>query len=199
MEILLILWFMTKDKVEVEGITGPLERLTRLMRAGEHDGELNPAQWEALRYISRANRYSNSPGALTRFLGSTKGTVSQTIKALERKGLIGKVPRENERRSICLVLTGKGTALLANDPLAAFSEVIDELAGKTKRRLAKGLRELLAAEITRQKQATFGVCSTCRYYREKGHEIDLGGPHACMKFEAALSNADAALICVEHS
>jgi DNA-binding MarR family transcriptional regulator len=190
---------MPKTNVNSESITWPLERLTRLMRAGEHDGELNPAQWEALRYISRANRFSNSPGGLTRFLGSTKGTVSQTIKALERKGLIGKSQRQNERRSVCLALTEKGTALLVNDPLAAFSEIIDGLAGKTKRRLAKGLRDLLAAEITRQKQATFGVCSTCRYYREKGHESDLGGPHACMKFEAALSNADAALICVEHS
>jgi DNA-binding MarR family transcriptional regulator len=71
---------------------------TRLMRAGEHEGGLNPAQWEALRYLSRANRFSNSPIALTRFLGSTKGTISQTIEALERKGFITKGPRENEGR-----------------------------------------------------------------------------------------------------
>lgn len=190
---------MAKTNVNSASIAWPLERLTRLMRAGEHDGDLNPAQWEALRYIARANRFSNSPGALTRFLGSTKGTVSQTIKALERKGLIAKSPRENEKRSVCLALTEKGVALLRNDPLAEFSETIGDLAGKTKRRLAKGLGELLEAEIMRQKQPTFGVCSTCRYYREKGHEISLGGPHSCMKFEAALSNADAELICVEHS
>ena len=190
---------MAKDKTEVADIAHPLERLTRLMRAGEHDGELNPAQWEALRYIARANRFSNSPGSLTRFLGSTKGTVSQTIKALERKGLIAKSQREHEKRSVCLALTEKGTALLKNDPLADFLETIDDLGGKTKRRLAKGLRDLLDAELARQKQPSFGVCSTCRYYREKGHEIDVGGPHACMKFEVGLSNADMELICVEHA
>jgi DNA-binding MarR family transcriptional regulator len=190
---------MAKDKTEVADIAHPLERLTRLMRAGEHDGELNPAQWEALRYISRANRFSNSPGGLTRFLGSTKGTVSQTIKALERKRLITKSQRANEKRSVCLALTETGMAFLKNDPLTDFLTTIDDLGGKTKRRLAKGLRDLLEAELTRQKQASFGVCSTCRYYREKGHEIDLDGPHACMKFEVGLSNADGELICVEHS
>ena len=83
---------MAKDKIDNASIAWPLERLTRLMRAGEHEGGLNPAQWEALRYLSRANRFSNSPIALTRFLGSTKGTISQTIKALERKGYIAKGP-----------------------------------------------------------------------------------------------------------
>jgi DNA-binding MarR family transcriptional regulator len=190
---------MVKEKIDGSDIVLPLERLVRLMRAGEHDGGLNPAQWEALRYISRANRFSNSPGALTRFLGSTKGTVSQTIKALERKGLIAKSRRENEKRSVCLALTDKAKTVLENDPLTGFSESIGDLPGKIKRRLVKGLRELLEAEIARQKQSTFGVCSTCRYYREKGHEIELGGPHSCMKFEAGLSNADAELICVEHS
>ncbi len=100
---------MAKEKTETAEILAPLERLARLMRAGEHEGGLNPAQWEALRYLSRANRFSNSPIALTRFLGSTKGTISQTIKALERKGFIAKSPRENEGRSICLALTDKGS------------------------------------------------------------------------------------------
>ena len=46
------------------------------------------------------------------FLGSTKGTISQTIKALERKGFIVKTPRQDEGRSICLSLTPKGADAL---------------------------------------------------------------------------------------
>jgi DNA-binding MarR family transcriptional regulator len=190
---------MAKDKVDVDSIAWPLERLMRLMRGSEHDGDLNPAQWEALRYLARANRFSDSPGALTRYLGSTKGTVSQTIKALERKGLVTKSQRANERRSVCLTLTETAKTALANDPLAAFSRTIDDLNGKTKRRLSKGLRGLLEAELTRQEQPQFGVCSTCRYYREKGRAVELMGPHACMLFEVGLSDADATLICVEHA
>ncbi len=190
---------MAREKIEVSEIALPLERLSRLMRSGEHGGSLNPAQWEALRYISRANRFSNSPGALTRFMGATKGTVSQTIKALERKGLIAKTQRVLERRSVCLGLTEQGVTLLGSDPAREFSATVAGLAAKTKRRLAKGLRDLLEAEIARQKQPSFGICSTCRYHRERGHETSYGGPHACMLFEASLSKVEAGLICVEHS
>jgi DNA-binding MarR family transcriptional regulator len=189
---------MAKEKIETAEILAPLERLARLMRAGEHEGGLNPAQWEALRYLSRANRFSNSPIALTRFLGSTKGTVSQTIKALERKGYIAKGPRENEGRSINLSLTPKGSEALKNDPLAEFSKSLDDLSGKNRRRLAKGLADLLETDLKRREQPSFGTCPTCRYFREKGGEADQGGPHSCMLFNAALSSPELQLICVEH-
>ncbi|MGB8313215.1 MAG: MarR family transcriptional regulator [Aestuariivirga sp.] len=190
---------MAKEKTETAEILAPLERLTRLMRAGEHEGGLNPAQWEALRYLARANRFSNSPIALTRFLGSTKGTISQTIKALERKGFIAKSPRENEGRSICLTLTEKGIGVLTKDPLTELSNSLDELGGKTRRRLAKGLADLLETELERQEQPSFGTCSSCRYFREKGRETDTLGPHQCMLFDAGLTSAESQLICVEHS
>ena len=190
---------MAKEKIDTTEILAPLERLARLMRAGEHEGGLNPAQWEALRYLSRANRFSNSPIALTRFLGSTKGTVSQTIKALERKGYIAKGPRENEGRSINLSLTPKGSAALKNDPLAAFSKSLDDLSGKNRRRLAKGLAELLETELKRREQPSFGTCPSCRYFREKGREADDGGPHSCMYFDVALSEVETQFICIAHS
>ncbi len=188
---------MAKEKTETAEILAPLERLARLMRAGEHEGGLNPAQWEALRYLARANRFSNSPIALTRFLGSTKGTISQTIKALERKGFIAKSPRENEGRSICLALTEKGREALTRDPLAELSISLDELGGKTRRRLAKGLSELLETELKRREQPGFGSCASCRYFRQKGRETDPLGPHQCMLFDAALSETESRLICVE--
>ena len=188
---------MAKDKIENASIAWPLERLTRLMRSGEHEGGLNPAQWEALRYLSRANRFSNSPIALTRFLGSTKGTISQTIKALERKGFIAKSPRQDEGRSICLALTEKGIEILKYDPLAELSKSLDDLGGKTRRRLAKGLADLLETDLKRRGQPSFGICSSCRHFREKAHE-DRADPHSCMLFDVGLSQAESLQICVEH-
>ena len=35
-----------------------IERIARLMQAEEQKGPLNPAQWEALRYLAKANRFS---------------------------------------------------------------------------------------------------------------------------------------------
>ena len=185
---------MAKEKTETAEILAPLERLSRLMRAGEHEGGLNPAQWEALRYLSRANRFSNSPIALTRFLGSTKGTISQTIKALERKGFIVKSPRQDEGRSICLSLTPAGTAILNDDPLTGFSKSLDDLSGKTRRRLAKGLADLLETDLKRREQPSFGICSSCRHFREN----DEAGLHQCMLFDVELSAAESQQICVEH-
>ena len=186
---------MARDKIENASIAWPLERLTRLMRTGEHEGGLNPAQWEALRYLSRANRFSNSPIGLTRFLGSTKGTVSQTIKALERKGFIAKSPRQDEGRSICLNLTPAGSAILQDDPLTEFSKSMDDLSGKTRRRLAKGLADLLETDLKRREQPSFGICSTCRHFREN----EEAGPHQCQLFDVELSAAESQMICVEHS
>jgi DNA-binding MarR family transcriptional regulator len=190
-----------QDDEELEGgmIVWPLDRLARLMRAREHDGELNPAQWEALRYLSRANRFSNSPGALTRYLGATKGTISQTVMALERKGFIAKSARSGERRSVSLNLTPKGQKALSNDPWSELGSAADDLGGKTRRRLAKGLRELLADELKRGGLASFGTCTSCRYFREKGRDKDVKGPHHCMLFDQPLSPADARHICVEHT
>lgn len=178
-----------------ESIILPLERLGRLMRAQEHANDLNPAQWEALRYLARANRFSNSPGALTDYLGATKGTISQTVKALERKGLISKSPRANEKRSVALLLTPQGEEALRADPWEKLSEAAGELRAKTRRRLEKGLRELLSAELTRGRHKPFGQCAQCRFFRENG---DPNGPHKCMLLDEPLSRADSKRICVEH-
>lgn len=180
-------------------IAWPLERLARLLRAREHEGGLNPAQREALRFLARANRFSNSPGALTRYLGATKGTVSQTVIALERKGFIAKALRAGGRKTMSLTLTEKGQAALAHDPWAELAKAADDLGGKTRRRLSRGLAELLDGELRRSGLASFGVCSTCRYFRERGRSDDPKGPHLCMLFEEPLTEKEAGHICREHA
>ncbi len=57
-----------------ERIAELLDRVSRLARELQFVDGLNPAQWEALRFIARANRYSRSPGAFAEFIGTTKGT-----------------------------------------------------------------------------------------------------------------------------
>ena len=178
-------------------IAWPLERLARVMRAREHEDGLNPAQREALRYLARANRFSATPGALTRYLGATKGTISQTLMTLERKGLIAKAARD--ARAVRLSLTDRGREMLARDPWTELAADAEELGGKTRRRTQRGLEELLARELKRAGLASFGVCSGCRFFREKGRDGDAGGPHLCMLFEAALTAEDAGRICIEHA
>ena len=107
-----------KDEDSGSNAAVMLERLARLMRVAEHDGDLNPAQWEALRYLARANRFSNSPAALTRYLGATKGTISQTLMALDRKG---RTPEAVEQFRIALRL---------NPGHAAAHEALDRVTSR---------------------------------------------------------------------
>ncbi len=189
---------MAKTEADGKGIVLSLERLSRLMRSAEFGDGLNPAQWEALRFLARANRFSNSPGALTRYLGATKGTISQTVKALERKKLIAKTERAGEKRSVVLTLTDAGRTMMAKDPWEALAASCDELAGKTRRRMDRGLAELLAAEVTRRLDPSFGSCATCRFWRADGRAGDAQGPHLCMLFDAPLGADETVQICIAH-
>ena len=72
-----------------------VERLSELLRVdarqkGAEHGLL-PVQLEVLHYLSICNQYSDTPMAVTEYLGQTKGTVSQTLKVLENKALLVKV------------------------------------------------------------------------------------------------------------
>ena len=58
-----------------------IERLGRLLQTEEQETGLNPAQWQALRFLGRANRFSRTPATVADYLGSTRGTVSQTLIA----------------------------------------------------------------------------------------------------------------------
>ena len=106
---------------------------------------LNPAQWEALRFIARANRYSRSPGAIARYLGTTRGTVSQTLIALEAKGYIRRLRCDADRRALTVDLTDSGRALIENDPLCLVLRAADALDCEAQSRLADGLDGLARA------------------------------------------------------
>src|SRR5271165_5518540 len=104
-----------------------IDRLARLTRELQFVHGLNPAQWEALRFLARANRYSRSPGALAEFLGTTKGTASQTLIALENKGYIARARSDTDRRAMRLELTPEGEALLQQDPILTIEHAASRL------------------------------------------------------------------------
>jgi DNA-binding MarR family transcriptional regulator len=183
----------TKDEINAADVSAQLERLARLTRAASYVSGLNPAQWDALRYIARTNRFSNSPKALTQYLATTKGTVSQTLASLVKKGLLTKIIRAGNNRSVALTLTELGKTTLRDDPLLHLEHAIDNLSGKTKRRFARGTAELLDMERQRQNQPGFGTCQNCRYHREDGQI------HKCMLMGEELSVAETKLLCVEQT
>ncbi|MGB7204205.1 MAG: MarR family transcriptional regulator [Anderseniella sp.] len=175
-----------------------LERLGRLVRAREHGADLNPAQWEALRYLSRCNGFSNSPAALTNYLGATKGTVSQTLIALERKGLITKAPRPDVARSVALFLTDQGRTKLSEDPWSQVQQVLESLKPKHAQKLSSGIETLVGKLFKVENVPSYGVCTTCRYFREGGAPDSIKGKHWCLQFDALVTKSEAKKICASH-
>lgn len=171
-----------------------VERLSRLIHNDAHEGGLKPTQWEALRFLARANRVSRSPGALTGFLGVTKGTVSQTLQALERKGLIEKTTADGDRRGVKLDLTDAGRALLADDPLGDLDASLAAMPPEARDALNVALGSLLKDMLARRGGRAFGVCRTCRHFRRDHGQ---GAPHFCALLDAPLSPEDSEQICVE--
>jgi DNA-binding MarR family transcriptional regulator len=175
-----------------------IERLGRLARNQRYADGLNPAQWEALSYLAIANRYSRTPSAVAEFLGATKGTVSQTLIALEKKGLITRRPGVRDRRGVVLDLARAGRTRVAMDPLRDFEIVAQSLDPTTQRTLAEHLTGLLTAMQRRNRFHTFGICQTCRFFHRDDASGERGGPHRCGLTLEPLSEPEIVQICREH-
>ena len=155
---------------------------------------LNPAQWEALRFIARANRYSRSPGAIARYLGTTRGTVSQTLIALEAKGYIRRLRCDADRRSLTVDLTDTGRALIENDPLCLVLKAADALDCEAQSRLADGLDGLARAVQTAKGMPEFGPCLDCVHFCPSKAEDE--SCH-CALTDEPIPAGETAKICVE--
>lgn len=171
-----------------------IERLARIVSGAGHSNAMKPAQWDALRYVSRANRFSRTPGALTAYLGVTKGTVSQTLMSLERAGLVSKTVDAADRRSVKLELTDAGRDRLRQDEIARVQAMVDAMPELDRLRLDDALRQLLKTRLELEGGRAFGLCRTCRHFA-----ADARGPakHHCRLLDEPLADAEADEICYE--
>lgn len=175
-------------------ITALLERIGRLLTTEAHAEGLLPVHWETLRYLKRANRFSQNAAALTSYLGLTKGTVSQTLGTLESKGLIKKNVDRRDRRSKHLTLSAKGLSLLKRDPFEVTANAIGDFSSSNQQQLATTLEALLSTQLTSQERRPFGQCRDCRYFAKRHRD---GAPHYCQLLEEKLMESDAIAICFE--
>ncbi|GLK89742.1 MarR family winged helix-turn-helix transcriptional regulator [Pseudomonas turukhanskensis] len=173
-----------------------LERLSSLNRVWfrQHPllAELQPIQLSALVYLARCNRYSNTPLAVTDYLGLTKGTVSQSLKALEAKGLISKTQDQRDRRSVHLALSEQARSLVAEVMPPAFLANAAAQMGAGAVQLEGLLTELLRTIQRTEDVPGFGLCKSCGYHQS----VD-GVPY-CGLTQEPLAPAEVELICWEH-
>ena len=175
-----------------------LERVAGLLRTearnllSEHG--LQPVQFEALNYLSNCNRYSDTLMGVTEYLGQTKGTVSQTLKVLEKKGLIKKVPDQTDKRVAHMSLTTAGRKLVkdirSSTLIKSASEHVDT---KDAALLEKSLQVLLNSMQQANDFKTFGQCATCKHNIKQSSTETI-----CGLTKETLSRKEVELICREH-
>ena len=173
-----------------------IDRLERLGRLDEHQAGLNPAQWDALRYLARANRFSRTPAALADYLASTRGTVSRTIASLEEKGHVSRAASARDGRSVVLELTPRAEQLLRRDPLFALARDIQRATGAGTTAVLAALRGVLRGALARNGGRAFGICARCRHFRRNARPSS-HQPHHCSLLDEPLSQTDGEAICVE--
>ena len=177
-----------------EHIAALIERIGRLLSTDAHAAGLRPVQWEVLRYLHRANRFSRTPAALTAYLGLTKGTVSQSLRALEGKGLVRKRVDPVDRRSKRLSLSQGARRLLREDPLAETAAATGHLSGPQREALARALEAILSARLEARNRQPFGQCRDCRYFARQHAG---GAPHFCLLLQEPLAEEESSAICHE--
>ncbi len=155
---------------------------------------LQPVHIDVLRYLARCNRYSNTPAAIGQFLSSTKGTVSQSVKVLEREKLISKLSDAKDGRVIRLRLLKKGRDLLEGvDEESAIQAAVEDVSEDERLVLTNSLAALLRRAQRLNGSKTFGVCSTCRFFTRLSD-----GGFQCGITNEPLTADDSMRICVEH-
>lgn len=175
-----------------------LERLSELLRVDARQAGLElglqPVQLEAMHYLSMCNAFSDTPMAVAEYLGQTKGTVSQTLKVLEKKELLVKQPDANDKRVFHLKLTKKGGSVLQQlVPTAMVMQACENLSPKEQEVVEQALQCLLSSFLSTNKMKSFGVCRSCRYNRHLN-----GSDYFCDLVQQPLLESDTQLICREH-
>jgi DNA-binding MarR family transcriptional regulator len=115
---------LPQHRARARSVLQSLDHVSRLLTAICYSHGLNPAQWSALRYFADARAERRTPSAFARNHRATKGTVSQTLIALSRKGLIEKITDARDARSVSVQLTDAGSAMLTKDPWRVFETVL---------------------------------------------------------------------------
>jgi len=176
--------------------------LGRLVQAEGYHGELSPAQWMALRYFARANPFSRTPSAFAEFQATTRGTATQTIKALEAGGYLVRQRSEADGRSVSLRLTDKGHEALARDPFEVLVRAVDALDAKERTEMHHALHNVLTAVAASGAHRRFGVCQDCSFLGgEKRCNRTSAGSAAleCLLLGVPIRSEDAGLLCVHFS
>ncbi len=179
-------------------VYGLIERMAALIRSEERkkcaELGLQPVHVQVLDYLSRCNKYSDTPAATSKYLGMTRGTVSQSLILLEKRGFIEKTSDSADKRVIHLHLLPEGLNTLKQ---AQLSELFNKASDLLNQHHASASKEIIAHALAALQKAnssqSFGLCKTCQHFTKTPTGF------VCGLTKEKLSNSDSEKICQEHT
>ncbi|GAB4137389.1 MAG: MarR family transcriptional regulator [Planctomycetota bacterium] len=178
--------------------------LAKLSLAARHDYRrkatdegLSAVQAQALSLLTRDG--AMEMGELASRLALTPATISDSVAALERHGLVRREPVADDRRRVRAIPTPRGKRIgrtVASWP-ELFQQGIGGLSPEEKevffRVMVRMILSLLAKGAIQQAR----MCVTCTYFRPHAHG-DAERPHHCALVDVALGPASLRLDCPDH-
>lgn len=147
------------------------------LRRAAQAHQLKAEQLQLMDYLSRANPWSDTVESSAAYLRLTKGTVSQSISSLVKRGLLAKHVDTDDHRVRHCTLTPKGRALVEE---VALGDPFHELPAHMVPLLTPALRTLLDALERAPAEQAFGACGDC------AHRTSRDQQPWCAKLERAL-------------
>lgn len=174
-----------------------VDRLTNTLinekRKALADFGLQPVQLDALQYLSMANKHSDNAISVSEYLEHTKGTISQSLKVLERKALIHKIANTDDKRVLHIKVTTIGKHILNQlTENSKLQTALADLSQTNAKALTKGLDVIYHQIHDNETSKSFGQCFTCQHFQKSGKVL------YCQHFNEDITEEDSLLICREH-
>ena len=175
-----------------------IEYMATLIRSEERkrctELKIQMVHFQILDYLSSCNKYSDTPAAISNYLGITRGTVSQTLIILEKNEFIQKNQDKTDKRVFHIQLLDKAINTLEKvktTELFSQASIILE-----KNSLTINCEVILTQALTALQKAnktySFGVCNTCQNFSK------ISSGYFCELTKENLTKTDSQLICQEH-
>jgi DNA-binding MarR family transcriptional regulator len=143
----------TGDDMKRQAVAWLVHQVGRLLHSRSFSAGLNPAQWNALRYLGSANESACTVTAFARHHMTSKGTASETFRSLARKGLVTVGDGEDDSRLKIFRPTESGRALLQADPLREIGDCLSVVSQQDLDATARVMEVILRAMLSASDKA----------------------------------------------
>jgi len=164
-----------------------------IRRRGEAES-LSPSQVQTLLFLSHAHPRYKGIGAIAKRFSIAPATASRIVDNLEKKRLVKRTRRQQDRRSVQVELTPAGRRAVRKimGIVTMLEGYAHGLAAGEQEALARGLEEILQSFHREGYLASSAICRSCPFFVENAYP-KTPKPHLCRLTGERLSDRESYL------